>query len=880
MSNRPLFYLIDGSSYIYRAFYAIPALNTSKGFPTNAIYGFITMLLKILKEKQPDYLAIAFDPKGPTQRSHAYQDYKSHRPPMPENLVPQIPYIHRVVEGFQIPVLLEQGFEADDLIGTYARLAAERDLDVMIVSGDKDMLQLVSPRTRIYDPMKDKTIRIEEVISRFGVGPDQVVEIMGLMGDSSDNIPGVPGIGEKTAVRLIKEYGSIDHLLNTLDQMKPSRLKENLAANAGMARLSRDLATINLQAPHPVPVEELKVKPADAGKLTGLFAELEFYSLLKNFKKEKHNTAEFKIVDSPDDLISFMTQVRKSGEVILEPFYFGPSPREAEFIGLALGIGHFPLDVPFFVVQSSPYFANFKPLLEDQEIRKIGHDLKTAFLLLKKKAIDLKGFHFDTMIASYLIHPNHHKHTLEEISLEHLHVEKTVKKDLFNTDSRGILFNSISLNKAAAFASETVDLIARVKEPLTSLLETYQLNSLFYELEIPLAGVLAEMEMIGIKLDVLVLENISKELEQQLNALTEKIYHLAGGEFNINSPKQLAEILFDRLKLTPLRKTKTGYSTDEGVLTQLALQHELPAEIVNYRQLTKLKSTYVDVLPGMVNPDTGRLHTSFNQTVAATGRLSSSDPNLQNIPVRGEWGTRIRRAFIAEKGWKVLSADYNQIELRILAHMSNDPRLIQSFIEGEDVHRRTAAQIFKVSPDQITKEMRRAAKTVNFGIIYGMGAFSLAADLGITQREAKKYIESYFSYYEGVKVFIEKTISGAKTSGFVNTLFNRRRLIPELNSSNAAVRSFGERLAVNTPIQGSAADIIKMAMVSIERKIKKEEKQIRMILQIHDELLFEIPDHQMVESKTFVQNEMEQVTRLSVPITVDIGIGNNWSEAH
>lgn len=452
MSKRPILYLIDGSSYIYRAFYGIRALKTSKGFPTNAVYGFITMLLKILKEKQPDYLAIAFDPKGPTQRNHQYHEYKSHRPPMPEELVPQIPFIHRAVEGFQIPVLLESGYEADDLIGTFARLATEKNLEVVIVTGDKDMLQLVSPQVWIYDPMKDKTIRTEEVLSRFGVGPDRVVEIMGLMGDSSDNIPGVPGIGEKTAARLIKEYGSVDHLLDSLDQIKSSKLRENLVEHAEIARLSRDLATIDLQAPHSISVEELKVKEADAEKLKSLFMELEFYSLLKIFQEEKPKTSEFKIVDSQNELNSFMAMVKKAGELILEPFYFGASPKESEFIGLGLGIENAQTGIRLFVAESVPYFSNLKPLLEDPEIKKTGHDLKTAILLLKQKQIDLKGVYFDTMIASYLIHPNNHKHTLEEIALEHLQIQKTLKKDLFAADFQGSLFNSVSLNKAAAFS--------------------------------------------------------------------------------------------------------------------------------------------------------------------------------------------------------------------------------------------------------------------------------------------------------------------------------------------------------------------------------------------------------------------------------------------
>ncbi|MBI3605002.1 MAG: DNA polymerase I [Nitrospirae bacterium] len=879
MANRPLLYLIDGSSYIYRAFFGLPSLKTSRGFPTNAIYGFITMLIKILKEKRPDYLAIAFDPKGPTKRSAVYQEYKSHRPPMPEELIPQIPYIHQVVEAFQIPVLLEPGYEADDLIGTYARIGSETDLEVVIVTGDKDMLQLVSPDVSIYDPMKDKKIGREEVSARFGVGPEKVIEIMGLMGDSSDNIPGVRGIGEKTAIRLIQEYGTIDHLIDSLDRMKPSKLKENLAAEADIARLSRDLATIDLHAPAPVKVEAFKVKESDMEKIRKLFTELEFHSLLKALEMKKSTRVDFKLMDSPEEADRFILKVNASGGLLIEPFVSGTNPKEGALKGLALRSSSPLPESPVFVPADTPLFEKMKPVLEDARIKKSGHDLKKTFLLLKNLGISLNGLYFDTMIASYLIHPGNHQHSLEEIVLEHLHLERTPDQDLTakerqNGEAR------FSMNQAAASACESVDLIDKVRETLSSLLETYRLNELFYQLEMPLVPVLAEIEHAGIKLNLPLLEDISKELEQQLNVLMDRIYLLAGERFNINSPKQLSEILFERLKLKPVKKTKTGYSTDEGVLTRLALQHELPAEIVNYRQLAKLKSTYVDALPRLVNLKSGRLHTSLNQTVTVTGRLSSSDPNLQNIPARGEWGKRIREAFIADKGWLLLSADYSQIELRILAHMSQDRNLIQSFQEGGDIHRKTAAQIFKISPDRVSKEMRQAAKSINFGIIYGMGAFSLADDLGISQREAKQYIENYFSCYRGVRDFIDKTIAEAKTNGFVTTLLNRRRVIPELQSSNPAIRSFGERTAINTPIQGSAADLIKMAMVSIAKKIAGKEEEIKMILQIHDELLFEVSEPAMEESKKMIKHEMEQVVRLSVPITVDIGTGKNWSEAH
>ncbi len=871
MQNRPLLYVIDGNSYIYRAFFAIPPLKTSAGFPTNAIYGFVKMLLSILKEKKPDYLAVAFDPKGPTHRTVAYSEYKSHRPPMPDGLIPQISYIHEIVRAFNIPLLLEEGFEADDLLGTCAKKAGEQNFNTVIITGDKDMLQLVSPHVSIYDPMKDKMIDEEGVISRFGVGPDKVIEVMGLMGDASDNIPGVPGIGEKTAVKLIKEYGSIEGLLNSLDRMKPSKLQENLNAHAEMARLSRKLATIDLNAPFPVEIEAMKVRRPDRERVKKLFSELEFFNLLKNLEGDPSREIVFDIIRSSGELHPFLEKVKEAGEIILFPSAIRSEGEGEKLAGLGVGICRPLEETIVFLNGPSLFSGEIKEILEDPGIKKIGHDLKSIFLLFEKEGIRLEGIYFDTMIASYLIHPNHHRHTLDEIALEHLQVSRSrefEKNSPFDPD------------QSARFASEAVDLIGKVRPLLSLLLEKFSLNSLFSDLEIPLIAVLAGMESAGIKLDVSLLEALSKELDIQLQRLVENIFLLAGESFNINSPKQLAEILFERLKLKPGKKTKTGFSTDEGVLSQLALQHELPAEILNYRQLTKLKSTYVDALPRLVRPATGRLHTTFNQVVTATGRLSSSDPNLQNIPVRGEWGMRVREAFIADERWKMISADYNQIELRILAHLSQDRQLIQSFREGEDIHRRTAAQIFQVAPDRVTREMRRAGKTINFGIIYGMGPFSLASDLGITLAEAKKYIENYFACYQGVKSYIDRTVAEVREKGYVTTLLNRRRLIPELNSPVASVRSFGERLAINTPIQGSAADLIKLAMVSIGNKIRGSRNKIKMVLQIHDELLFEAAESELEASKRLIQKEMEEIIKLTVPITVDIGVGKNWREAH
>ncbi|MBI3598219.1 MAG: DNA polymerase I [Nitrospirae bacterium] len=747
MSSVKSFYIIDGSSYIFRAYFAIRELSNSKGLPTNAVYGFMKMIMKIVNEMSPDYLAIVFDAKGPTFRHTAYKEYKAHRPPMPEPLSIQIPYIHRAVSAFGIFSTLREGYEADDLIGTLAKKGEAQGLNVMIVSGDKDMFQLISPHITIYDTLKEKRFTEVEIRARFGVAPPQIVEIMGLMGDTADNIPGVAGVGEKTAIDLVGQWGTIENLLLNLNQVKRPKLREALEKEKEIARLSRSLATIDINCPIDFNLETYKISPPDMDALVPLLQELEFSSLLKEMRE---NDVRFPVEPFGNDKNAHDDSVR--------------------------------------VERATP----------------------------------------EMMIADYLLNPTKRDHSLTES-----------------------------------------------KEQQLLLLAERGLSSLFFDIEIPLMAVLSEIEQSGVKINVPLLKSMSADLQTTLVELTKKIYALAGREFNINSPKQLGQILFDELHLTPLRKTKTGFSTDEEVLTHLSIQHELPAEILNYRQGVKLKSTYVDVLPNLVDQE-DRVHTKLNQTVAATGRLSSTDPNLQNIPVVGEWGRRIRQAFIVEEGSLLLTADYNQIELRILAHLSNDPALINAFKTGEDIHVKTAAEIFALPKDVITKEMRRVGKTVNFGIIYGISPFGLAANLGISQKEAKRYIDLYFAHYHGVKAFIEKTVRGAEKMGYVTTLFNRRREIPELSSGNRKVREIGERLAVNTPIQGSAADIIKLSMIAIAKWMKERGVKSRMILQVHDELLFEIPDGEIFFMQEKVTSLMEEVIWLSVPLKVDLGIGLNW----
>jgi DNA polymerase-1 len=862
---RKRLYLIDGNSYIYRAYFAIPHLSNSKGLPTNAIYGFANMLMKVIREESPDYLAIAFDSKGPTRRHIEYEDYKAHRPSMPDPLSRQIPYIHRLVEAFTIPVLMMEGEEADDIIGTIAKRAERDGMDVVIITADKDIFQIVSPHIRIYDTLKNKFFGIEDVKERFGTGPEGVVEVMGLMGDSSDNIPGVPGIGEKTAKALISEYGSIEDLLRNIERITKPKLRETLKENAELARLSRSLATIQTDIPVDIEYRGLSTSRPDTEKLLPLLRELEFTSLLKVVAPEV-SVREHRTIDSEEALRKVLDRLSDEKEVSVKIVSSSPDPMAGRSMGIALGRRG---EAFYAVVDSGITPPLLRPFFEGKAV-KIGHDLKVEMVLLKRDRIELAEPLFDTMVASYLLNPIRTEHTLEAVALEFLGKNVT-------EPSTGRQPPAIDWKDYACHAAEA---IFELKGVLSERLREEGLEELFHKVEMPLVRVLAWMEMNGVKIDREFLSDMSAEVDRDLQSLMEKIYSMAGEEFNINSPRQLSEVLFERLKLPVIKKTKTGYSTDVEVLQQLSAIHELPAEILTYRTLSKLKSTYIDSLPSMINPDTGRVHTSLNQTVTATGRLSSSEPNLQNIPIRTELGRRIREAFIAEPGNLILSADYSQIELRVMAHMSEDPILIDAFERGEDIHSRTASEIFGIMPGLVTAEMRRMAKVVNFGIIYGISPFGLSKDLGISQRDAKRYIDSYFEHHRGVKGFIERTLHEARERGYVRTLLGRKRPIPELSSREVAVRQFGERTAINSPIQGTAADIIKLAMVSLHKRLKEEKLKSLMILQVHDELVFEVPEDEVDVMKRIVREEMEGAMELKVPLKVDIGVGRNWSEAH
>jgi DNA polymerase I len=878
-SSRKTLYLIDASAYIYRAFFALPVLNNSKGLQTNAILGFTTMLLKILRERKPDGLVVAFDEKGPTLRHTEFQAYKAQRPPMPDGMSAQIPYIHRVVEALNIPSVRQAGYEADDLIGTLAHQAEQAGFDVVIVTGDKDMFQLLTPRVRIYDPVKDKWFGEAECRERFGVEPARVVEIMGLMGDATDNIPGVKGIGEKTAMKLIAQFGTIEELLHRVNEVTPPRTRTMLMEQAENARLSRRLAIIQMDSPVTFDPTSYHMKLPHQDQLTDLLRELEFTTLLKSFQPvstPKRNDLKTELVLDEPSAQQFVEGLPKGDalglQCLLSP---GPS-RSAELFGIALSMGDKTVFVPLDV---RTYMRPITMLLNDPTRTKVIHDLKSALLVIGNLGLKIAGPFLDTMVADYLLNPNRRDHQLETIAIDVLdhrlgprHPESAAPQSLFDEDAG-----------SREEAAEAASVLARLAPALTERLLEQGSLTLFTDVEMPLVPVLAEIERNGFLLDVEGLHRLSKELERDLDKMIKTIGGLAGGEFNINSPKQLAMVLFEKLGLKPIRKTKTGYSTDEDTLMQLAAQHELPAQIVNYRSLSKLKSTYVDALPELVNPETKRLHTSLNQTVAATGRLSSTEPNLQNIPVKGEYGLRIREAFIVPAGHILLCADYSQIEPRILAHLSQDPRLLAVFAKGEDIHMATAMEIFSLPSSQITRDMRRVAKTVVFGIVYGISPFGLASNIGVSQAEAKKYIETFFEKFSAVRALMDRNIEEGRRKGYTTTILGRRRPIPELQSGDPVQRGFGERIAVNSPIQGSAADLIKVAMIDVNHALHREMPHTKMILQVHDELIFEVPETELDEAKRLVKTEMEATGKklgLSVPLKVDLGTGCNWREAH
>ncbi|WP_175476612.1 DNA polymerase I [Syntrophus gentianae] len=881
-------YLIDGSNYLYRSFYAIRELSNSRGFPTNAIYGFTNMLIKLLRERVPEYVIVTFDLKGPTFRHEAYEQYKATRKATPDSLVVQIPYVKEMIRGFSIPILEQQGVEADDLIGTLACRFAGEGRRVVIISGDKDMMQLISPDVIMIDTMTDRTYDESAVRERFGVEPGKVPEILGLMGDVSDNIPGVPGIGPKGARRLIEEYGSIEEVIRNVDRLHNAKLRESIRTYADQALLSRDLACIHTDVPLTFDLEEARLREPDLEVLTRLFREMEFSSLLKEFSAKKDAGGEScTVLRTPEVLAAFLAPLKKGGKMALEMVLSHSEPMRAELIGLALGrvtgeTGYIPLAVSreeFPELGQAKVWSLLSPYLSDPAMTLAGHDLKTILIVLSRKGLEVKGALLDTMVAAYILNPARRSFDLSEVVQDHLQRQVDFLPKLTGSASQMQSLDSLQSERLGASACRRVEAILDLTDLLVEKLDEAEMRELFDSVEMPLVPVLAAMEEKGVLLDLELLKEMSQELDSLLALSEVKIYALAGERFNIASPKQLQVILFDKLGLPKGKKTKGGYSTDVEVLSNLALNHELPAEILSYRSLAKLKSTYIDALPSLINPATGRIHTSYNQAVAATGRLSSSNPNLQNIPVRTLEGKRIRQAFIAPPDEYLVSADYSQIELRVLAHLSEDPVLTDAFIAGEDIHSRTAADVFGVFPEMINAEMRRQAKVINFGVLYGMSAFGLSRELGISQKQAQAYIDGYFARYKGVRDYLDGVLDFARSQGYVATLLNRRRYLPEINSGNPAVRQLAERMAINAPIQGTAADLIKMAMLKIAASLRERGMKSAMTMQVHDELVFEAPREEKDSLMDLVRQEMEGVLSLKVPLKVDITVGRNWDES-
>ncbi|OEU83866.1 MAG: DNA polymerase I [Desulfobacterales bacterium S5133MH4] len=885
-------YLIDGNSFIYRAYHAVRHLSTTQGLPTNATFGFTNMLLKLITERMPEYMVMVFDAKGPTFRHEMYDAYKANRPPMPEDLAAQIPYIKQVVEGMNIISMELQGYEADDIIGTLARAAEEKGFHIVMVTGDKDFKQLVSPRTSIWDPMKNSIIDYAGLKKDFGLEPSQWIDAMALAGDTSDNIPGVPGIGEKTAVALINSYGTIEGVFENLDGITKKTLRENLTNFREQAMLSRRLVAIDTKIPLSVEPSSFKVSAPDKEKLASLFKVLEFQRLQKQFPmKADLSHKNYRVILADEALKALIDDLKQAGTFALDLETTAKDPMQAEIVGLSFACrpneaAYVPLRHCYSGAprQLDPdrTLGILKPLLEDPNLAKVGQNIKYDWIVLRRSGIQLQGVMFDTMVASYLLSPTRRAHGLEMIAAEYLDHRMISYKDVTRGRKSNRGFAEVPVEDAVTYACEDADITFMAYEILRPKLQEGGFDSLFKEVEMPLIPVLVDMEMSGICVDKACLQTLSKDFERQLDHVEKQIYSIAGERFNIQSHQQLGRILFEKLRLPIQKKTKkkTGYSTDIEVLTVLSLEHELPAMVLQYRSLAKLKSTYVDALLDIIHPETCRIHTSYNQTVTATGRLSSSDPNLQNIPVRTDEGRKIREAFIPRKGWVMLSADYSQIELRLLAHYSQDPILVEAFEEDQDIHARTAAEIFQLLPSMTTPEMRRQAKVINFGIIYGMSPFRLSKELNISRKMAKIYIENYFRTYKGAKQFINETIEQAGKTGKVTTILGRHRRLPDISSKNRTAREFAERTAVNTPLQGSAADLIKMAMIRMHQVLGQKGLKTEMLLQVHDELVFEVPPEEIEGVARLVTEIMEGVYPLRVPLKVDVKTGRNWAEAH
>jgi DNA polymerase I len=945
-SNERL-YLLDGMALAYRAYYSMITrpLRNSRGENTSAIYGFATTLMKILADDHPEHIAVAFDTKQPTFRHVAYPQYKANREAMPEDMVPQLAKLKDIVRAFNTPVIELPGFEADDIMGTLARRAEAEGVRTFLVTGDKDMMQLITDRVRILRPGKSAS-EMEEVDERgvhdkFGVTPDRVIDVLALMGDKTDNVPGVSGIGEKTAIPLVQKFGSVESIYEALDQIPQKGVREKLARDREMAMLSKRLVTIDTAVPLDVNFHELRAQAPDLPALLRLFEEFEFKSLGERARKiwamhqgeaaaepvasiapplpppsdaapRPHatdistNKHTYHCVTTAEALKALCATLAASKVIAFDTETTSTNPLQAKLVGCSFATSpgeawYVPVKVSasgdgsglFAAEDAGGGFNNtagaldlqlvlglLKPVLENPTIRKVGQNAKYDILVLRRHGIDVRGLVFDTMVAGYILRADA-QHNLDALALEAFNYTMVSYEDLTGTGRNQKPITQVPLEKLADYAAEDADFTLQLFHHQQPLLSAQGLEELCTSIEFPLIEVLCEMEFNGVRLDTTKLQGMSKEIDRLLTSLVNDIHKHAGGPFNINSTQQLGDVLFNKLGLPPMKKTKTGFSTDVGVLEALQGQHPIIDALLEYRQMNKLKSTYVDALPTLIDPLTGRIHTSYNQTVAATGRLSSSDPNLQNIPIRTEMGRQIREAFVPrDGGMRILSADYSQIELRVMAHVCSDPGLMEAFLNDEDIHATTAAKVFGVDQKDVTKEMRRKAKEVNFGIMYGIGPFGLGNRLGISQNEARDIITRYFERFPKVKEYIGDTIGSARSTGYVQTLRGRRRYLPDITSKNQNIRSNAERQAINMPIQGTAADMIKLAMIAIHRGLPSEGLHGRMLLQVHDELVFEIPEGEGEKSSAFIIQAMQTAMPLCVPVKVEVGIGRNWLEAH
>ncbi|STX44721.1 DNA polymerase I [Legionella donaldsonii] len=893
--------LVDGSSYFFRAFHALPPLTNSKGQPTGAIYGVANMVKRLIKDYQPQQIAVVFDAKGKTFRDEWYPDYKAHRPPMPQELHDQFKPMIDVLQAMGLPLLIIEGVEADDVIGTLAHRAVEQSLDVLISTGDKDMAQLVNERVTLINTMSNQLLNIDGVKEKFGVSPQQIIDYLTLIGDSVDNVPGVTKCGPKTAAKWLQEYETLDNLIDAADKIS-GKIGEYLRSSLHYLPLSKKLVTIKTDVELPLTLSDLSPKTADRERLIALVKELEFKTWLKELLEQEERLqqsspttptiqrqqAAFSVITTEMQFNELLCQLEACDLFCVDTETTSLDSLDAEIVGIAISITeNNPVYIPLTHNDGSEQLSRdsvlnrLKPILENPAIGKLGQNLKYDYNVFKNHGISLQGIVFDTMLESYVLNSSAGRHDMDSLALKYLGHKTISFEDIAGKGAKQLRFDQIPVSKAAPYAAEDADVTLKLHNTLYPMLDE-RLKTVLHDIEIPLLTVLANMEYGGVLIDLETLAKHGHRLKERIILLEQEAIQLAGRPFNLNSPKQLQEILFDELKLPALAKTPTGQpSTAEAILQELAFDYRLPAVILEYRSLSKLVSTYIDALPKRVNPKTGRVHTCYNQAVAATGRLSSSEPNLQNIPIRNEEGRLIRKAFIAPPNHVLLAADYSQIELRIMAHLSQDENLLKAFASGWDIHAATASEIFQVDLAEVTSEQRRRAKAINFGLIYGMSAFGLAKQLGIERQDAQYYIDVYFTRYPGVLAYMERTRKQAHQQGYVETLFGRRLYLPEINARNLMRQKAAERTAINAPMQGTAADIIKKAMLAIANWQNSSGKPpVRMMMQVHDELVFEIHESAIDYATQTIRELMEHTVQLSVPLIVSIGVGHDWDEAH